>query len=67
MAVDWNAGPFLRKLPGMLEEWARREIAAIQRERRCAGEEAVREFLRRHPNPAAGRAAGTGRARVYSG
>lgn len=55
MSVSWNAGPFLRRLPGMLGEWAQREVAAIQREKRCAREEAVREFLRRHPNPAAER------------
>lgn len=55
MSVSWNAGPFLRKLPAMLDDWARREIAAIQRQMRCPREEAVREFLRRHPNPAAGR------------
>lgn len=57
MSVSWNAGPFLRRLPAMLGEWAIREIAAIQREKGCARDEAVREFLRRHPNPAAERSA----------
>jgi hypothetical protein len=39
----------------MLGEWAKREVRAIQREKGCGREEAVREFLRRHPNPAAER------------